>query len=152
MAEYVFMTVPDWRTSSKGTRVRVALWLHTEIKPGGSFTKQQLREAFPRVEQVDRRMRGLRPEGWVITTYREDRSLAVDELRLVAEGGPVWEENYRSREQLSVTDRQRQAVFAADNYSCIYCGIGPGEAYADDPLRTAKLTLARVTFAGKSVV
>jgi hypothetical protein len=124
--------------------VRVALWLHTEVGAGGSFTKQQLRDAFPKVEQIDRRMRDLRAEGWVIATYREDRSLAADELRLVEEGGPVWEVTYRSRQRGSVTDKQRQAVFAADNYLCLYCGVSGGESYADDPLRTAKLTAARV--------
>jgi hypothetical protein len=144
MADYGPMTVPDWRTWPKGSRAGVALWLHTEIAPGGSFTKQQLRDAFPSVEQIDRRMRDLRAEGWVITTYREDRSLSADELRLVQEGGAVWEKGYQSRRQTAVTDKQRQAVFAADNYSCVYCGISGGEPYPDDLLRTAKLTLARV--------
>lgn len=144
MPEYGSMTVPDWRVSTKGARVRVALWLHSEVGAGGTFTKQQLRDSFPNVEQIDRRMRDLRPEGWVIATYREDRSLAADELRLVEEGGAVWEDSYRSRQQAAVSDKQRRAVFAADNYSCVYCGISGGEPYPDDSLRTAKLTLARI--------
>ena len=57
----------------------------------------ELRNAFPSVEQIDRRMRDLRAEGWVIATYREDRSMSQDELRLVAMGGRVWEEAYHSR-------------------------------------------------------
>lgn len=57
------MTVPDWRTHQAGTRVRVALWLHSEVPVGSSFTKAQLRDAFPGVEQVDRRMRDLRASG-----------------------------------------------------------------------------------------
>jgi len=140
-----YMTVPDWRTSKVGTRVRVALWLHTEVGAGGAFTKAKLRDAFPNVEQIDRRMRDLRPEGWVIATYREDRSLSSDELRLVREGGPVWERGYRPRQGSAVTDKERQAIFAADNYTCAYCGINGGECYPDDALRTAKLTLSRVT-------
>ncbi len=139
------MTVPDWKTSTAGARVRVALWLHSEVRPQGTFTKSQLREAFPSVEQIDRRMRDLRPEGWVIATYREDRSLAVDELRLVEEGGPVWRPDYRSRATAAITDKERQAVFASDDYACAYCGITGGECFADDQLRTAKLTVARVT-------
>lgn len=139
------MAIPDWRSSSAGAKVRVALWLRTEVGAGGTFTKQQLRDAFPNVEQIDRRMRDLRDEDWVINTYREDRALAVDELRLVKEGGPVWEPTYRSRQQGALTDKQRQAVFAADNYLCLYCGISGGEAYPDQPLRTAKLTATRVT-------
>ena len=122
----------------------MALWLHSEVHAGGTFTKSQLREAFPSVEQIDRRMRDLRPEGWVIATYREDRSLAVDELRLVEEGGPLWQRGYRSRACAAVTDKERQAVFAADGYACAYCGITGGEAYPDDALRIAKLTVARV--------
>jgi hypothetical protein len=138
------MPVPDWRTSIVGTRVRVALWLATEIGVGGSFTKAHLREAFPRIEQVDRRMRDLRADGWVISTYREDRSLASDELRLVAIGGPVWDPSYRSKTSgPGITDTQRQDVFAADGFVCVYCGIGGGEAYPDEQLRTAKLTIAR---------
>ncbi len=138
------MTVPDWRTSTAGARVRVALWLHTEVRLQGTFTKSQLREAFPSIEQIDRRMRDLRPEGWVISTYREDRSLGVDELRLVEEGGPVWLRGYRSRATAAITDKERQAVFASDDYACAYCGITGGESFADDQLRTAKLTVARV--------
>jgi hypothetical protein len=140
----VTVTVPDWRTSTAGTRIRAALWLHTEVGVGGTFTKAQLRNAFPNVEQIDRRMRDLRAEGWVIATYREDRSLAPDELRLVDEGGPVWQKGYRSRAASAVTDKDRQAAFAADGYACTHCGIMAGETYLDDPLRTAKLSLAGI--------
>ncbi len=144
MPHHERMTVPDWKTSSKGTRVRAALWLHSEVGEGGVFTKSQLREAFPNVEQIDRRMRDLRTEGWIIATYREDRSLSVDELRLLQEGGPVWDPNYVSKQKASVSDKERRAVFAADNYACVYCGVSGGETYPDDSLRTAKLTLSRV--------
>ena len=78
------MDVPDWRTSRTGSKTRVALWLVAEVGAGGTFTKADLRAAFPAIEQVDRRMRDLRTEGWVIATYREDRSLAADELRWFA--------------------------------------------------------------------
>lgn len=138
------MTVPDWKTTRAGARIRVALWLRSEVGTGGSFTKAQLRAAFPKIEQVDRRMRDLRRDGWVIATYREDRSLASDELRLVGMGGPVWEAGYRSTAVNTVTDKERRAVFAGDNYSCVYCGISGGETYVDDPVRTAKLSVARI--------
>lgn len=138
------MTVPDWKTSTAGTRVRAALWLHTEIGVGGTFTKAQLRSAFPNVEQIDRRMRDLRAEGWIIATYREDRTLAPDELRLVEEGGPVWQRGYRSRATAAVSEKDRQAAFAADGYACTHCGIMGGESYPDEPLRSAKLSASRV--------
>jgi hypothetical protein len=139
------VAIPDWRTSSAGSRARVALWLVTEVGVDGVFTKGQLRQAFPKVEQIDRRMRDLRPEGWVINTYREDRSLTVDELRLVSIGGAVWSPSYRPRQSPAVTDKERQATFAADNYVCVLCGVGGGEPYQDDPARTAKLALKRTT-------
>jgi len=143
------VTVSDWRTSTLSSRVRAALWLHAEVGPGGSFTKQQLRDAFPNIEQIDRRMRDLRAEGWVIATYREDRSLSSsDELRLVREGGAVWERGYQSLKRDAISDKMRQAVFAADNYVCLFCGISGGESYPDDALRTAKLTVARVEATG----
>jgi hypothetical protein len=122
----------------------VALWLASAVGPGGTFTKSELRGAFPGVEQIDRRMRDLRAEGWIITTYREDRSLAADELRLVAIGGRVWEPGYRPKASAStMSAKQRQEIFAADGFVCVYCGIGGGEVYPDDPLRTARLTIAR---------
>ena len=137
------MVVPDWRTSTSGTRVRAALWLHHEVGVGGTFTKALLRKAFPGVEQIDRRMRDLRADGWQIATFKEDRSLAPDELRLVAEGGAVWEEGYTSLRPPAITPKERQATMKADGYSCVYCGIAGGETYADDPLRQAKLTVVR---------
>lgn len=139
------MTVPDWRTFKAGARVRVALWLHSEVGEGGTFTKAHLRDAFPNVEQIDRRMRDLRPEGWILATYREDRSLTVDELRVVTEGGRVWERGYRSKLSSGLTDKQRREIFAADNFACALCGVAGGEPYFDDPLRAAKLTVARLT-------
>jgi hypothetical protein len=146
------MTVPDWRTSTRGARVRVAMWLHAEVGTNGVFTKAQLRSAFPSIEQIDRRMRDLRPEGWVIATYREDASLAPDELRLVQLGGPVWDPSYRSKVTSTLSDKERQTIFAADNYMCVYCGVSGGETYVDDPLRTAKLTVSRVPSAdGQSI-
>ena len=133
----------DWRTSTAGTKTRVAMWLHAEVGEGGAFTKAQLREAFPGVEQVDRRMRDLRSEGWQIDTYRIDRSLASDELRLVRVGGAVWDPTYRSVTASAPTAKARAATLLADGFICVYCGISGGETYPDEPLRTAKLSAAR---------
>jgi hypothetical protein len=132
---------PDWATFKAGSRTRVALWLASEVGEGGTFTKAQLREAFPLVEQIDRRMRDLRAEGWIIATYREDRSLASDELRLVTVGGHVWDKGYHSRTN-ALSERDRRSTLAADDYVCRFCGIGPGEPYPDDRLQTAKLSVA----------
>lgn len=51
----------DWRDGALGTRVRVALWLRDEVGVGNVFSKAALRAAITGAEQVDRRMRDLRP-------------------------------------------------------------------------------------------
>jgi hypothetical protein len=140
---------PDWRDTQLSGIKRVALWLHSEVTPGGTFTKQQMRAALStplkdeQDEQLDRRMRDLRPEGWKITTYREDRELTQKELRLVEEGGAIWVPGYQSRRQKVPTAAQRTAAFAADDYRCRFCGIGAGEAYPEDALGTSTLTISQ---------
>jgi hypothetical protein len=137
------MTLPNWKTFEGGTKIRVALWLHEVVRPGGVFTKAQLRGAFPNVEQVDRRMRDLRTEGWVIHTNSQDVSLDPDELRLVSVGGRVWERSYRSAALSTIPDAERRAVMLRDNFACVFCGISTGETYVDDPGRAAVLTVDR---------
>lgn len=142
------MNLPDWRTSSAGTRTRAALWLASQIGEGGVFTKAQLREAFPGVEQIDRRMRDLRQDGWILSTYAQERSLAVDELRLVKIGGLVWEAGYKSQLTRSASDRERRETLARDNFACVFCGIGAGETYSDDPAHSGQLSVTWCAAAG----
>ncbi|MFI8411003.1 hypothetical protein ACIGB6_00695 [Paeniglutamicibacter gangotriensis] len=141
------MNLPDWKTSNAGTRIRAALWLASEIGEGGVFTKARLREAFPGVEQIDRRMRDLRKDDWVFSTYAQERSLAVDELRLVKIGGPVWEVGYRSTTTRTVSDRERRDTLARDNFACVFCGIGAGQTYSADPAHSGQLS---VTWCGSA--
>lgn len=142
------MNLPDWKTSTTGTRTRAALWLASEIGEGGVFTKAQLREAFPGVEQIDRRMRDLRQDGWIFFTYSQERSLAVDELRLVKIGGHVWEATYKSNVARSASDRERRETLVRDNFACVFCGIGAGETYSDDPARSGQLSVTWCASAG----
>jgi hypothetical protein len=121
----------------------VALWLFQEVGEGGVFSKADLRSAFPGTEQIDRRMRELRQEGWSIATYREDRSLSHDQLRLLEIGGRVWQKGYVSPTTNSTTDKQRAETLAADGYACRVCGIAAGETYPEDSLQTAKLAAER---------
>jgi hypothetical protein len=144
------VTDPDWRHVRAGTRIRVALWLQSEVGEGGVFTKAQLRSAFPSVEQVDRRMRDLRAEGWRIATYREDRSLEVDELRLLAIGGRVWERGYKSRTEGAISDIDRRKILAADGYACRICGASAGETYPDNLAKVVRLTVQRTSAGGGS--
>jgi hypothetical protein len=135
--------MPGWR-EAKGTRVRVALWLATEVGEGGTFKKQQLRDAMPGVEQIDRRMRDLRPAGWKISTYRDRAALGADELMLEKIGLPVWEKEHRAAGLRAISARTRQEVMNRDFHRCVRCGILAGEAYPDDPSSTARLTLGHV--------
>lgn len=143
MRENTRVSIPDWVSFSGGTVKRVALWLASEVGEGGVFTKEQMRDAFPGVTQVDRRARDLRDEGWVIHTNREDISLLAGEQRVVTIGGRIWEERYQRQGDRSLTSKERQRVFANDDYCCIYCGMSGGENYPDEPLRKAKILIGR---------
>ncbi|GAA3419969.1 hypothetical protein GCM10018952_61370 [Streptosporangium vulgare] len=135
----------DWRSKELGTRIRVALWLHGEIGEGKRFSKQQLRKAIPDVEQVDRRMRDLRPAGWVIKTYRDMASLSPDELFLEKIGTHIWEPGQRSIGLRAISGKVRREVMERDKHRCVRCGISAGEAYSDDLDSSARLTLGHVT-------
>lgn len=137
------MALPDWRSYSGGSMKRAALWLASEVGEGRTFTKERLRAAFPGVAQIDRRVRDLRDDGWVIHTNREDVSLGAEEQRLVVLGGRVWERGYRRSGARALTNKERQAVFARDDYCCTGCGVAGGEPYPDYPLRKSKLAVAR---------
>jgi hypothetical protein len=96
------VSLPRWDDPSLtlGSMMRAALWLVTVVGEGNKFTKQDLREAFPGIAQIDRRMRDLRDFGWIIDTTREDPTLAAEEFRLVQAGVPVWDRNRRVEAQL----------------------------------------------------
>ena len=136
----------DWQDASLGgTWIRVAAWLVSEVGEGSVFTKQQLREAFPGVEQVDRRMRDLRPYGWIIDDYRQAADLRPQELRLVRVGVPVWDRDQRRAAAPStISARLRQDVFARDGHMCRRCGIAAGEPFDDDPNMRARMTAAHI--------
>ena len=136
--------LPDWRDKGLGTRVRVALWLKDQVGEGGTFRKQQLRDAMPGVEQIDRRMRDLRPAGWVIQTYRDRAGLEPDELRLDKMGLAVWDPEHRSAGLRVITARVRQQVMQRDGHRCVRCGILAGEPYPDDPETIARLTIGHL--------
>lgn len=80
-----------WDDPSHTSKVRVAHWLFAQVGQGSVFTKADMRDAIPGVEQIDRRMRELRSLGWVIKTYREMPSLHSNELYLDNVGARIWE-------------------------------------------------------------
>ncbi|WP_405144046.1 hypothetical protein OG589_40590 [Sphaerisporangium sp. NBC_01403] len=138
------MQLPSWQTPNLGTMKRAALWLVQVVGEGNSFTKEQLRDAFRGVAQVDRRMRDLRDFGWKIDTNREDVTLEANEQRFVTMGEPVWEPGKATKKvSSSITAAQRRELLARDGYKCRSCGIAAGEAYSSDTYETAQLDVAR---------
>lgn len=138
--------LPSYQAKKYGTMVRGALWLLGEVGEGNIFTKSQLREAFPDVAQIDRRLRDLRDHGWKIDTSRDDPSLLQQEQRFVARGADVWipGRSKAPKHKASLTAAQRAKVLHDDNYLCRSCGIGAGEAYADGGgIELAKLNASR---------
>lgn len=137
---------PAWNDPGlrAGTRIKVALWLLAEVGEGNTFTKAQLREAFPGVEQVDRRMRDLRSDGWIIHTNREDPGLPTNTLCLVKAGDDVWDSQAsRRRSEPGLSNKERASVLAADDFMCTVCGIAAGEAYPDSRRgETAQLSVS----------
>jgi hypothetical protein len=125
--------------------VRGALWLLQVIGEGNTYTKAQLRDAFPGVSQADRRIRDLRDYGWVLRTNSEDATLTAEDQRFVKAGVPVWDPAARraAAPQKTVSSKEKQAIMARDHYMCTVCGISGGEEYIDDSNQTAVLAVSR---------
>ncbi|GAA0512129.1 hypothetical protein [Saccharopolyspora thermophila] len=137
------MTQPSWQDSSYGSMARAALWLEAEVGEGNIFTKHQLREAFPDVSQIDRRLRDLRSYGWQIHTRREDASLRQEEQRYVRKGAEVWlPGNAKAKPKASLTAAQRSKIMSDDGFLCRSCGVAAGDFY-EDGVSTAQLDIAR---------
>jgi hypothetical protein len=138
---------PAWDDSglAAGTMVRGALWLLQVVGEGNTFTKNQLRNAFPGISQVDRRIRDLRDYGWVVYSNIEDASLMAEDQRFVKAGVAVWDPKARrsATPQKAISSKERQAVLARDGYMCTLCGIAGAEPYPDDGLITAVLSVSR---------
>lgn len=137
------MSMPTWNDVRLGTMKRAGLWLVQVVGEGNTFTKGQLRQAFPDVAQIDRRMRDLRDFDWKIDTNREDASLVPNEQRFTRRGQAVWEPGKATRNNTTtITANQRREILARDGYQCRSCGIGPGEKYAGTEI-TSQLDIAR---------
>ncbi|MGW0779804.1 hypothetical protein [Streptomyces sp. NPDC002913] len=141
------MTLPAWNDPELkgGAMIRGALWLVQEVGEGNTFTKERLRDAFPRVSQVDRRIRELRDFKWIIRTNTEDATLMAEDQRFVQAGVPVWDPVARraAAPQKTITAKQTQTALARDDYMCTVCGIGGAEPYLDDSNQTGVLSVTR---------
>jgi len=137
------MPSPSWEDKEIGTMKRAALWLLQVVGEGNTFTKTQLREAFPDVAQIDRRMRDLRNHGWKIDTNREDIELDANEQRFALRGESVWEPGKATKKNGTViTTTQRRELLARDGHMCRSCGISAGQVFAGT-YETAQLDVAR---------
>lgn len=136
------MSLPDWQDEKLGTMKRAALWLITVVGEGNTFTKEDVKTAFPGISQSDRRVRDLRDFGWLIDTHRDDASLGQHEQRFKKQGEPVWEPGRGSRPGTKVTHTRRREVIAQDGHFCRSCGITPGETY-EGTYDSAQLDIAR---------
>lgn len=141
------MKQPAWDDpgSTAGTMIRGALWLLQVVGEGGTFTKNELRTAFPGVSQVDRRIRDLRDYGWIVHSSAEDASLLAEDQRFVKAGAAVWDprERRQAAPRKAMSSRERQKVLIRDGYMCTLCGIAGAEPYPDDPVMTAVLAVSR---------
>lgn len=137
--------MPDWKESTAGTMIRAALWLVQVVGEGNTFTKGDLREAFPGVAQADRRVRNLRDFGWVIHTNTDDASLLAEDQRFLKAGVPVWDAKARraAAPAKAPTAKEIQAVLERDDYMCTQCGIAGAETYLDDSNQSAVLSVTR---------
>ncbi|MGE7385423.1 hypothetical protein ACQKM2_08070 [Streptomyces sp. NPDC004126] len=136
--------LPYWQDPKYGAKVQAALWLETKVGVGGVFTKAELREAFPNVAQIDRRVRELRDHNWQIDTHREDPSLKQQEQKYVARGAEIWLPGQAAAKQRNtLTSTQRAKVWSDDSFLCRTCGIGVGEKYPDGSSGTSQLAIAR---------
>ncbi len=65
-------------------------------------------------EHLNRRLRQLRKDGWVITSYKDSRDLPVDTYRLDARGEPIWHGKRKAKDAISQSTRR--LVFDRDGF------------------------------------
>lgn len=143
------MKQPAWDDpeSKAGTMIRGALWLLQVVGEGGTFTKNELRTAFPGISQIDRRIRDLRDYGWILHSNVEDASLLAEDQRFLKAGVSVWDphERRQAAPRKAISSKDRQTVLIRDGYMCTLCGIAGAEPYPDDPVMTAVVAVSRRT-------
>jgi hypothetical protein len=127
----------------------ISSYLRKEVGEGGIFKIHDLERVVfaavgqPRVE-CDRRLRELRGVGWSIGSYKTDRSLLRNELRLTHIGDLVDEPGYKWPKGNRCSARVRRAIFARDGNACVICHIRAGQAYPDNPDQIARMTVGRI--------
>lgn len=128
MADREVAPAPEWTDRRIGMRVRLALWLRDVVGEGNTFTRAQLREAFPESAQVDRRLRDLRGDGWEIESKLTLVNLNQHEFLFVRAGEPVWDPATRAARvaRRTPSSRVRREVLERDGHACVRCGSQAG--------------------------
>ncbi|GAA4361938.1 HNH endonuclease [Angustibacter luteus] len=136
---------PGTKWQPYGGEKRLAAYLYFEAEVGDRFTMRELREGLGTdgvaddAEQLNRRLRALRPDDWIIRSYKDDHSLPPNTYRLEAVGTRVWlgERNPRDK----VSKLTEKVVIERDGRRCVVCGVGAGEEYPGEPGSFARMTI-----------
>lgn len=125
-----------WENTKIGSKKRVAFYLATQVREGGFFTIDDMRDTIRTadgkgIDEIDRRIRELREVGWIIRNYKTLATLAPNELFLETVGDRVWEKDYKTPRSTTLSASARAAVYARDGKRCAVCGIDFGDEYAD---------------------
>lgn len=124
---------PTGSGQQPGAEKRIAAWLYFNRPLGSTFTMPELRSALGGVgvpnddEHLNRRLRQLRKDGWVIPSHREDASLAIGQYRVDRQGWVPWSEGARPSRASAIPARVRAEVLRRDGYRCVLCGVAGGE-------------------------
>jgi 5-methylcytosine-specific restriction endonuclease McrA len=101
--------------------------------------REGLQTAFEDAEQLNRRLRQLRKDGWIIYSYKDDGTLAPQEYRLANKGLRIWSGERKRRN--AVSSKTRRIVLDRDGNRCVVCGVGARECYPDEPEVVARMTM-----------
>ena len=140
--------IPGTKRRFGGER-RIAAWLTFNVDEGELFTMRDLRnalgdEAVPNdAEHLNRRLRNLRPDGWVIPSNKDDRTLGIGVYRVERKGWHPAIGARPKREAVSADARRR--IFDRDGRRCVICGVGEAEPYPNEPGTKAVLTVGHRT-------
>ncbi|WP_123813553.1 HNH endonuclease [Myceligenerans xiligouense] len=131
-----------------GQTSRLAAWLWFNKEVGSQFTMNELRGALGkdidgRSEHLNRRLRELRENGWVIRSQRDGgRKLRHDEYCIDKFGARYWlKEERRQHRKAAPSARVRRLVFERDGHRCVLCGVGARESYPGESDTNARLTI-----------
>ncbi|MFT3969082.1 MAG: HNH endonuclease signature motif containing protein [Micropruina sp.] len=140
--------VPVWQLPTLGGVKRAAAYLWFNKQVGDRFTIREIREAIgtdgrpDTSEHLNRRLRDLRDDDWVMRSYKDVEGLGRDEYELSAKGLKVWagEANPRA----TVSPRLRREVLERDGHRCVLCGVGSNEPYPGEPGSKARMTVGHM--------